>query len=317
MRVTEIIQASKKTLFTFELVPPLKGRTLEPLLETIRTLMEFDPSYINVTNHQAEVVYIEREDGLLQRKTVRKRPGTTALAALIQHTFNVPTVAHLICGGMSREQIEDALIELHFLGIDNVLALRGDPPAGEKRFIPMPEGHAYSTQLVGQIVDLNHGRYLDDQYRDGEATRFSIGVAGYPEKHAEALNMTVDLANLKKKVDAGAQYIVTQMFFDNGKYFSFVNACRSIGITVPIIPGLKPIASKRDLSLIPQTFGVDLPEALTSELEGVDSNAEITEIGVQWCIAQSKELYAAGVPSIHYYTLGKARNVARIVRAVY
>lgn len=317
MRVPEIIQAAKKPLFTFELVPPLKGRKLEPLMETIRTLMEFSPSYINVTNHQAEVVYLEREDGLLQRKTVRKRPGTTALAALIQHTFGVPTVAHLICGGMSRDQIEDVLIELHFLGIENILALRGDPPAGEKRFVPMPDGHAHSSQLVEQIVDLNHGRYLDDQYRDGEATRFSVGVAGYPEKHAEALNMTVDLANLKKKVDAGAQYIVTQMFFDNQKYFSFVNACRSIGITVPIIPGLKPLASKRDLELVPHTFGVDLPEALTSELEGVDSNAEITEIGVRWCIAQSKELHEAGVPAIHYYTLGKARNVAEIVRAVY
>jgi methylenetetrahydrofolate reductase (NADPH) len=317
MRVTEIIQAAKKPLFTFELVPPLKGRTLEPILETIRTLMEFDPSYINVTNHQAEVVYLEREDGLLQRKTVRKRPGTTALAALIQHTFNVPTVAHVICGGMSREQIEDTLIELHFLGIDNILALRGDPPSGEKRFIPMSDGHTYSSQLVKQIADLNHGRYLDDQYQDGEATHFSIGVAGYPEKHAEAMNMAVDLANLKKKVDAGAEYIVTQMFFDNEKYFAFVDACRAIGITVPIIPGLKPIASRRDLSLIPQTFGVDLPEELTAELEGGASNAEIAEIGVRWCIAQSKELYASGVPSIHYYTLGKAQNVARIVRAVY
>lgn len=317
MCVTEIIQNAKKPLFTFELVPPLKGRTLEPLMENIRLLMEFDPSYINVTNHQAEVIYIEREDGLLQRKTVRKRPGTTALAALIQHTFNVPTVAHLICGGMSKDQIEDTLIELHFLGINNILALRGDPPAGEKRFVPVGDGHTYSSELVQQIRNLNNGQYLDDHYEDGEATNFSIGVAGYPEKHAEALNMGVDLANLKKKVDAGAEYIVTQMFFDNEAYFSFVKACRAIGITVPIIPGLKPLASKRDLALIPQTFGVDLPQTLSDELAFATSNVQIAEIGVQWCIAQSKELYAAGVPSIHYYTLGKAQNVAKIVRAVY
>jgi len=317
MRVTEIIQASKKPLFTFELVPPLKGRTLEPLMETIRTLMEFDPSYINVTNHQAEVVYIEREDGLLQRKTVRKRPGTTALAALIQHTFNVPTVAHLICGGMSREQIEDVLIELHFLGIENILALRGDPPAGEKRFIPMPDGHAYSSQLVGQIVDLNHGRYLDDQYSDGEATRFSIGVAGYPEKHAEALNMTVDLANLKKKVDAGAEYIVTQMFFDNRKFFRFRDECRSIGIDVPVIAGIKPISALNDINLLPQTFHIDMPNDLVVALRKCTNDNEAREVGIEWAVQQSKELIAEGVPGIHYYTLGRSDNVARIVKAAF
>jgi methylenetetrahydrofolate reductase (NADPH) len=315
MRVPQIIANAAKPLFTFELVPPLKGRTIEPLMANIRTLMEYDPAYINVTNHQAEVVYLEREDGLLHRKTVRKRPGTTALAALIQHTFDVPTVAHLICGGMSRNQLEDTLIELHFLGIENILALRGDPPAGEKRFVPMSDGHTYSSELVEQIIKLNNGEYLDSSAE--EATRFSIGVAGYPEKHAEALNLTTDLLNLKKKVDAGAQYIVTQMFFDNAKYFAFVEACRAIGITVPIIPGLKPLASKRDLALIPQTFHVDLPEDLTKELGSVATNRAITEIGIEWAIEQSKELYRANVPAIHYYTLGKADSVARIVEVVF
>lgn len=317
MRVCDILARAKRPLFTFELVPPLKGGDAQSILETVRTLSEFSPAYINVTNHQQEVVYIERADGLLERKTVRKRPGTIALSALIQYTFNIPTVTHLICGGSTADQIEDDLVELHFLGLENVLALRGDPPSGVKRFVPTSGGHTYSSDLVQQIVDLNGGRYLDPSLENAQRTNFCIGVAGYPEKHAEAPNLEIDIAMLKKKVDAGAHYIVTQMFFDNQVFFRFVEQCRKAGITVPIIPGLKPIGSRRDLATIPQTFHVDFPSALAQELTAAKSLAEIREIGVAWCIEQTKELLSRGVSGVHFYTLGKAESVAKVVRACY
>ncbi len=317
MRVCDILARAKRPLFTFELVPPLKGGDAQSILETVRTLSEFSPAYINVTNHQQEVVYIERADGLLERKTVRKRPGTIALSALIQYTFNIPTVTHLICGGSTADQIEDDLVELHFLGLENVLALRGDPPSGVKRFVPTSGGHTYSSDLVQQIVDLNGGRYLDPSLENAQRTNFCIGVAGYPEKHAEAPNLEIDIAMLKKKVDAGAHYIVTQMFFDNQVFFRFVEQCRKAGITVPIIPGLKPIGSRRDLATIPQTFHVDFPSALAQELTAAKSLAEIREIGVAWCIEQTKELLSRGVCGVHFYTLGKAESVAKVVRACY
>jgi methylenetetrahydrofolate reductase (NADPH) len=259
MQVIDILRQAKRPLFTFELVPPLKGGDVQTLLETVRQLSQFEPAYINVTNHQQEVVYLERPDGLLERRTVRKRPGTIALSALIQYTFNIPVVAHLICGGMDQDQLEDALVELNFLGIENVLALRGDPPNGEKRFVPVKGGYEHSRELVSQINDLNMGRYLDQNLQNARKTHFCIGVAGYPEKHAEAPNLERDIEMLKHKVDSGAHYIVTQMFFDNAVYYRFVDACRKAGITVPIIPGLKPIGSKRDLATIPQTFHVDFP----------------------------------------------------------
>lgn len=317
MRVCDILARAKRPLFTFELVPPLKGGDAQSILETVRTLSEFSPAYINVTNHQQEVVYIERADGLLERKTVRKRPGTIALSALIQYTFNIPTVTHFICGGSTADQIEDDLVELHFLGLENVLALRGDPPSGVKRFVPTSGGHTYSSDLVQQIVDLNGGRYLDPSLENAQRTNFCIGVAGYPEKHAEAPNLEIDIAMLKKKVDAGAHYIVTQMFFDNQVFFRFVEQCRKAGITVPIIPGLKPIGSRRDLATIPQTFHVDFPSALAQELTAAKSLAEIREIGVAWCIEQTKELLSRGVSGVHFYTLGKAESVAKVVRACY
>ncbi len=317
MRVCDILAEAKKPLFTFELVPPLKGGNAQTILETVRSLSQFSPAYINVTNHQEEVVYIERPDGLLERKTVRKRPGTLALSALIQYTFAIPVVTHLICGGSTADQLEDDLVELHFLGLENVLALRGDPPAGIKRFVPTAGGHTYSHQLVRQIVDLNAGTYLDPTLKNAQRTNFCIGVAGYPEKHGEAPNLEFDIAMLKKKVDAGAHYIVTQMFFDNRVYFRFVEQCRAAGITVPIIPGLKPVGSRRDLATIPQTFHVDFPPELVEQLGRAGTQAEIREVGVAWCIGQTKELLAANVPGVHFYTLGKAESVAQVVRACY
>ena len=317
MQVIDILNEAKRPLFTFELVPPLKGGNVETLLESVRTLAQYEPAYINITNHQQEVVYLEREDGLLERRTVHKRPGTIALSALIQYTFQIPVVAHLICGGMDTDQLEDALVELNFLGIENILALRGDPPNGVKRFVPVKGGYEHSDQLVTQIAQLNEGHYLDSQLQNAQKTHFCTGVAGYPEKHAEAPNLTSDIQMLKKKVDAGAQYIVTQMFFDNSVYYRFVDDCRKAGITVPIIPGLKPIGSRRDLATIPQTFHVDFPDELVQLLSGANKLAEIKDIGVHWCTEQARDLIAHNVPGVHFYTLGKAEAVERIVKAVY
>jgi methylenetetrahydrofolate reductase (NADPH) len=317
MKVTDILSQAKKPLFTFELVPPLKGGNAETLLDTVRKLSVFEPAYINVTNHQQEVVYIERPDGLLQRKTVHKRPGTVALSALIQYTFNIPVVAHLICGGMTSDELEDTLVELNFLGIDNVLALRGDPPVGQKRFVPVSGGYDHSDQLVSQIMDLNNGLYLDRELKNPQKTDFCIGVAGYPEKHGEAPNLSKDLENLKRKVDCGASYIVTQMFFDNTVYYRFVEEVRKAGITVPIIPGIKPIGSKRDLLTIPQTFHVDFPTELVELLSKADSLQDVREVGIYWCTKQAKDLIANGAPGVHFYTLGKAESVSRVVKEVY
>lgn len=317
MKVRDILKEAKKPLFTFELIPPLKGGNADALLQTVRTLSLFEPAYINVTNHQAEVVYIERPDGLLERRTVRKRPGTIALSGLIQHSFNIPVVAHLICGGMHSGEIEDALLELNFLGIQNVLALRGDPPAGQKRFVPLDGGYEYSSQMVEQISNLNKGIYLDETLVNGEKMNFCTGVAGYPEKHAEAANRLSDMQNLKHKVDCGADYIVTQMFFDNEVYYRFVRDCREHGITVPIIPGIKPIGSRRDLATIPQTFHVDFPPELVELLQNAKKLSEVKEVGVYWCKKQAKDLIEHGVPGVHFYTLGRAEAVSEVVRDVY
>ncbi len=317
MKVIDILNRAKKPLFTFELVPPLKGGNAEVLLDTVRSLSLFEPAYINVTNHQAEVVYNERPDGLLERRIVRKRPGTIALSSLIQHTFNIPVVAHLICGGMQSEEIEDALLELNFLGIKNVLALRGDPPQGQKRFVPIKGGHQYSSDMVKQIDNLNQGIYLDEALVNGEKTDFCIGVAGYPEKHAEAANRITDMEHLKHKVACGAEYIVTQMFFDNSVYYRFVEECRQNGITVPIIPGIKPIGSKRDLATIPQTFHVDFPPELVDLLHKAKKLSEVKEVGVYWSKKQAKDLIEHKVPGVHFYTLGKAEAVSQVVRDVY
>jgi methylenetetrahydrofolate reductase (NADPH) len=317
MTVIELIKKSKSPLFTFELLPPLKGHSIERIYSAIDRLVEFSPAYINFTSHANEAVFVERADGLLERKLLRKRPGTIALAAAVKYKYNITVVPHMLCGGFSREETENALIEMHFLGIHDVLALRGDPPKGSRVFIPEKEGHRYTSELVEQIGAMNRGRYLDEAMRESSPTSFCIGVAGYPEKHIEAPNMAADIANLKKKVDAGASYIVTQMFFDNSRFFAFRDAVEAAGIDVPVIPGIKPVSAMNDLNLLPQTFHIDLPEILVRELLKCETDEEVREVGIEWTTAQSKELIRSGVPGIHYYTLGRSDNVARIVKETF
>ncbi len=317
MSVIEKIRSAKKTLFTFELLPPLKGHSIEKVYATIDRLMEFSPAYINFTSHRNETVYRERPDGLLEKRVVRKRPGTFALAAAVKYKYNIPVVPHVLCGGFTKEETENVLIEMNFLGINDVLALRGDPQRGSRSFIPEKEGHSHTWELVQQIVDMNNGKYLEESLQDTAPASFCIGVAGYPEKHFEAPNRQVDLENLKLKVDAGASYIVTQMFFDNRKFFRFRDECRSIGIDVPIIAGIKPISAVNDINLLPQTFHIDMPNDLVAALRKCLTDNEAREVGIEWAVQQSKELVAEGVPGIHYYTLGRSDNVARIVKAAF
>lgn len=317
MKVIDKIKKAKNTLFTFELLPPLKGHTIEEIYAAIDPLIEFNPAYINITYHQQEVIYKNREDGFLEKKIIRKRPGTVAIAAAIQNKYKITVVPHLVCGGFTKEETEDALIDLHFLGINNLLVLRGDPVPGNKRFIPEPGGHKHSSELIEQIMDLNQGKYLHEHLVNAMPTNFSVGVAGYPEKHVEAPNMEVDLEYLKLKIDKGAEYIVTQMFFDNQKYFDFVEKCRNVGIDVPIIPGLKPVATLNDVRLLPRAFNIDLPNELIDEIKKCKSNKEVREVGVGWTIMQSKELVHNGVPGIHYYTLDQSDNIRKIAKTVF
>lgn len=317
MKVTDHIQQSDKTLFSFELLPPLKGEHFENIEGKINQLLEFNPSYINVTYHQQEVEYETLSSGLLKKRTVRKRPGTVGISAAIQYKTQIDVVPHLICGGFTKEDTENALIDLHFLGIDNLLLLRGDPPATQKFFKAESDGNPYAVDLVKQVKNMNNGIYLDDNLMNSHPSNFCIGVAGYPEKHPEAANRHSDLRYLKEKVDAGADFIITQMFFDNKKFFKFVEKCRAAGIDVPIIPGLKPMSSMKQLLTLPQTFHIDLPDLLVNELSKCKSNEEVYEVGIEWGIAQSKELIVFGVPAIHYYTMGKADNICRIAKEVF
>jgi methylenetetrahydrofolate reductase (NADPH) len=314
----EKLRYTNRSLFSFELLPPLKGRSIHDIYNTIDPLMEFNPPYINITYHKEEVVYKKREGGLLERKTVRKRPGTVAIAAAINNKYkDVDVVPHLICGGFSKEETENALIDLHFLGIKNILVLRGDPDKGQSTFIPEPDGHSHALGLVKQIAELNNGIYLDDELLNSVPTEFTIGVAGYPEKHMEAPNRKIDLFYLKQKIDAGAQFIVTQMFYDNQKYFDFVKDCRALGIEVPIIPGIKPISTVGHMAGLPKTFNIDLPEDLVEAVATCKDNKQVRQVGVEWAIAQSKELQKAGVPAIHYYTMGNSDNIYQIAKAVF
>jgi methylenetetrahydrofolate reductase (NADPH) len=317
MSVIEKIKEAKGPLFTFELLPPLKGHSIDRIYSAIERLVEFNPAYINFTSHRNEINYFERPDGLLEKKVVRIRPGTIALAAAVKYKYNIPVVPHLLCGGFSREETENALIEMNFLGIDDVLALRGDPNKGSRRFVPEKDGHTNTWELVKQISNMNKGKYLESSLEDTTPTKFCVGVAAYPEKHFEAPNRQVDIMNLKQKVEAGAEYIVTQMFFDNRKYFRFIDECRKAGITVPIIPGIKPISAMNDIKLIPQAFHIDLPNDLVTAVQKCTTDKEAREVGIEWTTMQSKELIKEGVPGIHYYTLGRSDNVARIVKASY
>lgn len=316
MKVTDHIKESKKPLFSFEILPPLKSKGIQSIYEGIDPLMEFEPPFINVTYHREEYMYKKREKGYLEKVSIRKRPGTVGICAAIINKYKLDAVPHLICGGFNKEETENALIDLQFLGIDNVLALRGDPIKTEVNFTANPEGHKYAVELIGQITEMNEGKFLHEE-ASAAHTDFCIGAAGYPEKHFESMNKKTDLLHLKKKVDAGADYLVTQMFYDNQKYFDFVDRCRAVGINVPIIPGLKPITTLKHINFLPKFFHIDFPEELSDALEKVTSNEEVKEIGIEWGIKQSKELIKYGVPGLHYYTMGKSEAVKRIATEVF
>lgn len=316
MKVTDHIKNAKQTLFSFEILPPLKGQSMKAIIDTIEPLMEFKPPFVDVTYHREEYVYKKRPDGLLEKVTTRKRPGTVGICAAIINRFKIDAVPHIICGGFSKEETEDALIDLDFLGIDNVLVLRGDPIKSEGHFVPDPGGHRYATELLDQVIKLNKGQYLHEE-TEGNHTNFCIGVAGYPEKHFEAPNLSTDIKYLKKKVEMGAEYVVTQMFFDNNEFFAFEKRCREEGITVPIIPGLKPITSLKQMTALPRTFFINLPDDLVKELEKCKDNAAAKQVGIEWCIQQSKDLVKGGVPVLHYYTMSRAEAVKEIATAVF
>ena len=314
MTVIEHIKGAKEVLLSFEILPPLKGKGIKAIYNHLDPLMEFKPAYINVTYHRSEHIFKKRADGSFEKIIIRKRPGTEAICASIMNRYNVDTVPHLICGGFTVQETEDALLTLSYLGIDNVLVLRGDAARNETSFEPESGGHKYAIDLLKQVVDLNNGIYLEEELKGTDGTRFCAGVAGYPEKHFEAPNMQTDLMHLKKKVEAGAEYIVTQMFFDNKKFFDFEKKCREAGITVPIIPGLKPVTSKKQLTNIPRTFYVDIPTELSNEILKCKEDADAEKVGTEWLLAQSKELKKAGVPVLHYYTLGKPQVIVNVVK---
>ena len=317
MKVIDHINQSDKTIVSFEILPPLKGKGIQSLYNHLDPLMEFKPAFINVTYHRSEHLFKKTADGNFRKVVVRKRPGTESICAAIMNKYNVDTVPHLICGGFGISETEDALINLNYLGIDNVLVLRGDAAKNETNFEPEPGGHQYAIDLLNQVVQLNHGIYLEEDLKNTSKTKFCIGVAGYPEKHFEAPNLDSDLRYLKAKVDAGADYIVTQMFFDNAKYFAFVNACRAIGIEVPIIPGLKPIYNKRQVTVLPKIFHIDLPNDLSNEILACKDDEAVEKVGEEWLYNQSKELKKAGVPALHYYTLGKPHMVSNVVSKLF
>ena len=317
MKVIDYINQAKDTILSYEVLPPLKGKNINSLFQHLDPLMEFKPSFINVTYHRSEHVSKQQQDGSVERVEVRKRPGTVGICAAIMNHYQVDAVPHLICGGFTKRETEDALIDLNFLGIDNVLVLRGDAAKGDNGFVPMPNGNSYAIDLLRQADRLNKGLYLEEDILDGFKTNFCLGVAGYPEKHFEAPNMESDLKYLKAKVDAGADYIVTQMFFDNAKFFSFVKSCREIGIQVPIIPGLKPIYSKKQLTILPKTFHIDLPTPLSEAIAQCKTDLDVERIGAEWMLEQSKELKASGVSVLHYYTLGRPHLIADVVSKVF
>lgn len=317
MKVTEhIAKSAGKTLFSFEILPPIKGKSIDSIFKILDPLMEFKPAFINVTYHRSEQIFKKNSNGSFERIEIRKRPGTVGICAALMNHYKVDAVPHLICGGFSNDETENALIDLNFLGIDNVLALRGDPPKNEKYFIPHPSGHSYAIDLVKQIANLNKGVYIESEINEGVKTDFCIGVAGYPEKHYESPNADLDMMFLKNKIDAGAQYITTQMFFDNAKYHQYVKSCREVNINVPIIPGLKPMTSKKQLSMIPSVFHVDIPMDLATEMMKCKNETEAEKVGEEWLYIQVKDLLAQKVPVIHFYTLGKPHVVYNVMKRV-
>lgn len=316
MKITEHIAQATKTLISFEVLPPLKGKTITSLYDHLDPLVEFKPSWINVTYHRSETIFKKKEDGTFKEVEVRKRPGTVGICAAIMNHYKVDAAPHLICGGFTKRETEDALIDLNFLGIDNVLVLRGDAAKNESAFKPEPDGNAHALDLLKQVANLNNGIYVDEDIQNGGKTNFCMGVAGYPEKHFEAPNLETDLNYLKQKVDAGAEFIMTQMFFDNQKFFDFVKSCKNLGITIPIIPGLKPLTTKKQLTVLPSIFHVDIPADLSKEVIKCKTDADVEKVGIEWLIQQCKELKAFGVPVLHYYTLGKPKLIHDVVKEI-
>ncbi len=318
MKVTQYFEnAGDSTLFSFEVLPPLKGQHIQTLFDHIDPLMEFNPPFIDVTYHREEFEYKKLPNGLMERKTVRKRPGTVGICAALQNKYKIDAVPHIICGGFTKEETENALIDLNFLGIDNIMVLQGDARKPDRDFKPEIGGHAYASELLEQVVNLNRGIFLDDELEQAHHSDFCIGVSGYPEKHMAAPNLELDMKYLKQKVEKGADYIVTQMFFDNQKYIDFVTKCREMDIKIPIVPGLKPITSLRQLTILPQIFHIDLPYDLTNALEKAKNNDQAKEIGIEWAIQQSKELIEFGVPTLHYYSMGKSESVFKVAQEVF
>jgi methylenetetrahydrofolate reductase (NADPH) len=316
MKLTEYLKQDE-TIFSFEILPPLKGNSIESIYRAIDPLMEFKPAFIDVTYHREEYVLRQRKDGSFDRVSITKRPGTVAICAAIQGKYQVEAVPHLICGGFNRQDTENALIDLHFLGIDNVLALRGDNQKGDRYFEPEEDGNSNSLDLIHQIKNMNTGIYLDDEVKNAKPTNFCIGAAGYPEKHVDAPNIQNDLNFLKRKVEAGAEFITTQMFFDNKKYFDYVANCRAMGVNVPIIPGIKPITSKKQVHALARVFNIEIPVELTSEIDKAKTDEAVEQIGIEWCINQCKELKSFGVPVLHFYTMGYPRITSAVASKVF
>jgi len=317
MKVIDLINSRKKTLFSIDIVPPLRGNNVEGIYQRIDQLIEFKPAFINITYHKDEATYIEQKNGKIIKRTISKRPGTVALTASIMNKYKVEVVPHLTCGGFSRDQAENALIDFNFLGIENLLVLQGDGGKDNDVFIPDPDGHRYAVELVEQVVKMNQGKYLDENMEQGNPSNFYIGVAGYPEKHYAAASLESDIQYLKAKVLAGAEYIVTQMFFDNRYYYDFVKKCRAAGIDVPIIPGLKPIALLNQVEVLPKLFHLEMPTELAKEIKSCKDNKEALEVGTRWSIEQSKDLIKNGAPVLHFYTLGAGNSIRKIAESIF
>jgi methylenetetrahydrofolate reductase (NADPH) len=317
MKVIDYLAQAKGPIISLEILPPTKGKSIDSIYQHLDPLMEFKPAFVNVTYHRAEQVYKKRSDGNFERVEIRKRPGTVGICAALMNKYKIEAIPHLICGGFSKEETENALIDLHFLGVKNVLALRGDAAANEKFFTPHPNGHRYAEDLVKQIIGINKGHYLEEDIMDGVNTDFCIGVAGYPEKHFEAPNLDTDIYYLKRKIDLGADYVTTQMFFKNEHYYNFLNRCREHGLSVPILPGLKPLTNKRQLSMIPSIFNVEVPVALYDDMISAKTDADSDKIGEEWLYEQCKDLLKNNVPVLHFYTLGKPHVIYNVLKRLF
>lgn len=317
MKVVELIKNTERTAFSFEVLPPLKGTGTEKLFQAIDRLREFDPKYVNITTHRSEYIYKDLGDGLFRRELLRRRPGTVAVAAAIQHKYGLTVVPHIVCSGSTKEDIEYALLDLQFLGITDLLLLRGDKAKHESTFVAEPNGYAHTTDLIEQVNNYNRGQFVNGSPIKSLGKPFSYGVACYPEKHEEAPNLESDLQWLKRKVEMGAEYAVTQLFYDNSKYFRFVEMARAEGIDIPIVPGIKPFAKLSQLTVVPKTFKVDLPQALASEVTKCRTDEDARCLGVEWCIHQCRELMAHGVPSLHFYTVSAVESIREVAKQIF